>query len=261
MMRGQDLKEQLGYLRKLQENDLQLDGFTSQKNAIQERLDENRSFLQKLEEDLEMQKSKLEEIRQLQTSKRDDLRSTQTQLSERKTRLVNVGSAKEYNAVEKELEALQKSAEQTEEELLQMVEVIETTESSTGEKEQKIVELRESITQDEANAGGALTDLDGKIQALHDETRATRDAVSKRIMYKYDFIRSRRPGSAIVAAKDGHCEGCFMALPPQLYIEIQRGDALQVCPSCQRILYFWEGAGGTAEEGEGAQEAEAAAQG
>ena len=258
MMRGKDLKEQLGFLRTLQGNDLLLDGLNNQKSAIQERLDENRSFLQKLEEDLETQKRELEEIRELQKSKRDDLTSTQNQLSDRKTRLLNVGSTKEYNAVEKEIEALQKSAEQLEEELLHMAEVIESTQSSTTEKEQKIVELRESIAQDEANAEGALTELDDKIDALNVETKETRDAVSKRIMYKYDFIRSRRPGSAIVAAKDGHCEGCFMALPPQLYIEIQRGDTLQVCPSCQRILYFWEDALGADGEEGGDQEAEAA---
>ena len=33
-----------------------------------------------------------------------------------------------------------------------------------------------------------------------------------------------------------------MALPPQQYIEVQRGNTLEICPSCNRILYFWEDA-------------------
>ncbi len=33
-----------------------------------------------------------------------------------------------------------------------------------------------------------------------------------------------------------------MALPPQLFIQIQRGETLETCPSCQRILFYWEDA-------------------
>ncbi|MDA8136352.1 MAG: C4-type zinc ribbon domain-containing protein [Desulfobacteraceae bacterium] len=31
--------------------------------------------------------------------------------------------------------------------------------------------------------------------------------------------------------------GCFMNIPPQLYIEVQRGKSLISCPQCSRILY------------------------
>jgi len=34
-------------------------------------------------------------------------------------------------------------------------------------------------------------------------------------------------------------QGCNMKIPPQLFNEVQRSEAIIVCPSCNRILY-WE---------------------
>lgn len=237
------MKEELARLRELQQIDLQLDKLEQEKKAILDRLDENKGFLDKLVEDLDTQKSELEEIRKLQSQKKLDLADIRDQHDKRRKRLHNVGSTKEFNAVEKEIEVLKKSVEQTEEELLHLGEVIETTEASIDEKEEKIDQLRESIAQEEGDAESHLSKLDKEIKKLNQREATRRDEVSKRVLYKYDFIRKRRPNeSAIAAAKDSHCESCFMAVPPQMYIEIQRGETMVTCPSCQRILYFWEDA-------------------
>ena len=234
------MKEQLALLRELQRIDLDLDGYKKQKDAIQERLSESKVVLDRLTADLEMQRESLEEIRGLQRSKELDLKEINENLKERKKRQLNVGSTKEYNAVEKEIEILQKSTEQTEEELLHLGEVIGETEESIESKTGKVQELQKGIEEQEAEAQAELKALDDQIASLLARAEKARQDVSKRVIYKYDFIRSRRPGLAIVAAKDGHCEGCFMALPPQLYIQVQRGDTLETCPSCQRIMYFWQ---------------------
>ena len=39
---------------------------------------------------------------------------------------------------------------------------------------------------------------------------------------------------------DSVCQGCYMTLPPQQVIEVRRSDKLNLCPTCQRILYFQE---------------------
>ncbi|MFW6053818.1 MAG: zinc ribbon domain-containing protein, partial [Persicimonas sp.] len=211
-----------------------------QKSAIQNKLEENRGFLDKLIDDLENQKEELEGVRDMRRQKKTDVEETRAELGKRQEKLKQVSSQKEFGAVETEIDVLKKKLEQTEEEALQLDEVIESTENSIEEKEEKIVQLREGIASEVADAEEQLAELDDRIQARHDRQEEARSEVSKRVLHKYDFIRSRRPGLAIVPAKDGHCEGCFMAIPPQQFIEIQRGETLQICPSCQRILYYWE---------------------
>jgi len=232
------LKDQLALLRELQNIDLKLDELTTAQDEIQSRLDENREVLNRLVDDLENQKEELEEIRSLRSTRQNDLQEINENLKERKKRLLSVGSAKEYNAVEKEIEALQKSAEATEEELLKLAEVLEQNETNIAEKELMTNELGESIKAEEKSAKKELNAYDDKIQALKTRTEEARGEVNKRILYKYDFIRSRRPGTAICEAENGHCTECHMTLPPQLFIQVQRGETLETCPSCQRILYF-----------------------
>jgi predicted nucleic acid-binding Zn-ribbon protein len=236
------LKEQLALLRELQRVDLELDTLTGEQTEIDGRLSEHRTVLSRLTEDLGTQKRELDEIRTHQRQKESDFKEAQENLKERKKRLLNVGSTKEYNAVEKEVEALQKTADQAEEEMLHLAEVIESTERSIGEKEAMVVELRDRIQLEEQDSIATLKALEAKIAQLKQISDESRAAVSKRVLYKYDFIRSRRAGVAIVAARGGHCEGCYMALPPQLFIQIQRGESLESCPSCQRLLYHWDDA-------------------
>ena len=236
------MKDQLALLRELQQLDLELDEIRTEKEAIQSRLNESKVVLDRLTADLEGQRTELDGIRDMRSQKRTELNELQEMLKERRKRLLNVGSTKEYKAVEKEIDALQKSTEQTEEELLQLAEVIESSEASLGEKKGRTTELGDSIAQEEANASDRLSELDRNINKRNKRTEAARTEVSKRVLYKYDFIRSRRPGLAICSAKDGHCTGCFMSLPPQLFIQVQRSETLETCPSCQRILYYWEDA-------------------
>jgi predicted nucleic acid-binding Zn-ribbon protein len=242
------LKKQLALLRELQRIDLQFDELENQKNEIQQKLEENRGFLDKLIDDLDRQKQEFEDVRSLRRQKTTDIEEVRASLAASQEKLKQIGSQKEFNAVEIEIEVFKKKLEQTQEEAIHLDEVIESAEKSVEEKEEKIVQLREGIASEVAEAEQQLADLDEELEGRLKRQKEARGEVSKRVLHKYDFIRSRRPGLAVVAAKDGHCEGCFMALPPQQYIEIQRGETFDICPSCQRILYYWEDAVG--EEGE-----------
>lgn len=242
------MKKQLALLRELQRIDLRFDELEAEKAEIQQKLEENRNFLNKLIDDLERQKQEFEDVRGLRRQKTDELEEIRAGLANSQEKLKQVSSQKEFNAVEIEIDVYKKKLEQTQEEAIHLDEVIETAEESVDEREEKIVQLREGIAAEVAEAEEQLADLDDQLTAGQKRQKEARKEVSKRILHKYDFIRSRRPGLAVVAARNGHCEGCFMALPPQQFIEIQRGETFDFCPSCQRILYFWEEALG--EEGE-----------
>lgn len=242
------MKKQLALLRELQRIDLQFDELESQKSEIQQKLEENRGFLDKLIDDLDRQKQEFEDVRSLRRQKKVDIEEVRESLAASQEKLKAIGSQKEFNAVEVEIEVFKKKLEQTQEEAIHLDEVIETVETSVDEKEEKIVQLREGIASEVAEGEQELADLDDLLEKRRNRQEEARNEVQKHVLRKYDFIRSRRPGLAVVAAKDGHCVGCYMALPPQQFIEIQRGDTFDICPSCQRILYFWEEAQG--EEGE-----------
>jgi predicted nucleic acid-binding Zn-ribbon protein len=47
-----------------------------------------------------------------------------------------------------------------------------------------------------------------------------------------------RRGLAMVPVKNGTCQGCNMNIPPQLFNTLQRGNSIEVCGNCNRIIYW-----------------------
>ena len=46
----------------------------------------------------------------------------------------------------------------------------------------------------------------------------------------------------VVNVRQETCQGCFVHIPPQMFIEVQKNKEIIRCPNCNRILYF-EGEG------------------
>ena len=65
-------------------------------------------------------------------------------------------------------------------------------------------------------------------------------SINGSMIQKYEILRERRNGLAIVNVLEGVCQGCFMNLPPQKYNMLLRGDQVLECPSCQRLIYHQE---------------------
>ncbi|MEO1268656.1 MAG: C4-type zinc ribbon domain-containing protein [Myxococcota bacterium] len=211
-------------------------------DKIHEQLQDHKSMLEKLVADLNAQRVELEEMSNLKNQRQLELTEADERHNKSKERLMNVSSTKEYNAVEKEMDQLKRKSEETREQLEHLKEAIDLNEAQIAEKESKISTLRDQINGVEQKAEGQIAVLHKELEEWESKRKEARKGIKTGIIRRYDFIRSRRGGRAIVAARDAHCEGCFMAIPPQLYIQIQRGETLESCPSCQRILFYYEDA-------------------
>ena len=58
------------------------------------------------------------------------------------------------------------------------------------------------------------------------------------IFKKYETIRAKRGGIGLAKVQDETCQGCYIHIPPQVFIILKRGvEELLTCPHCHRILY------------------------
>jgi uncharacterized protein len=64
--------------------------------------------------------------------------------------------------------------------------------------------------------------------------------VQAAFLKRYTMLLNKRDGVAVVAINENVCQGCYMGLPPQQVIEVRKADKINLCPTCQRILYFKE---------------------
>ena len=118
----------------------------------------------------------------------------------------------------------------------------------------EIDELKKDLSKREKDVGATLEKIEAERKKLqqqmgHDEKvwekqMERREALSKQIESKlvklYDTLKEKRQGVGVVGVKRETCQGCFVNVPPQLFIEVQKNNTLVRCPHCNRILY-WEG--------------------
>ncbi len=49
-----------------------------------------------------------------------------------------------------------------------------------------------------------------------------------------------KAGIAIAEARAESCSGCYMSIPPQVYVNVKKNESIITCPNCNRILYYKE---------------------
>ena len=82
-----------------------------------------------------------------------------------------------------------------------------------------------------------MQEIEANIGTTEARRKELVDRVPKQICRLYERIH-KRLGRAVVEVLEGHCSGCNLDVPPQMYNEIQRGDKIHQCPYCFRILFF-----------------------
>jgi predicted nucleic acid-binding Zn-ribbon protein len=84
-----------------------------------------------------------------------------------------------------------------------------------------------------------MSDLESGVAEQRSQRKALAAAVPKVLYRRYELVRKRR-GSAVAWTATGTCSACHIAISPMMFQKLRRGEELDQCPSCQRILYFRE---------------------
>ncbi|MDX9720026.1 MAG: C4-type zinc ribbon domain-containing protein [Myxococcota bacterium] len=234
------MKEQIRRLRELQALDLERDRLSEDVEKLRSKLGEATSLLDSLLGALNAQKAQLQETKLTHATKVAERNKAEHDHNEAKSKFRNVTNSREYAAAEREMETFRKISTQLEEEVSSLSAAIEVAEASIASMEEKVNGLEQELEAERASVEEAAQIAVSKSSGIEERTKALAVGIRADIITRYRFIRSRRAGEAVVAAVDGACTGCFMRVPPQLYIRLQKRDTLEVCENCQRILFFPE---------------------
>ena len=234
------MREQLELLWELQKIDLGLKSMKEEKDRYpkeMKRLDEK----QKVErERVEKDKEKIESLEKTRRQKEGQLASEQEKVKRAEGKMFEVKTNKEYQALLSEIDAIKEANSRMEEEILQVMDEID--------------ELKKDLSKREKDAGVTLEKIETERKKLQEKMARDekvwdgqverRKVLSKQIESKlvklYNTLKEKRQGVGVVSVKHETCQGCFVNVPPQMFIEVQKNNALVRCPHCNRILY-WEG--------------------
>jgi uncharacterized protein len=232
------LRDQLKRLEELQAHDAKIQELENTLKAIPAKLAATQNDLVRVEGLLTTERQALGETEKYYGEQKGLLTDDEIQVAGAKHKLSQAKNSKEYMAAQREIEQRREGLTTREGEIAKLVEAVDAKKKLLGDKASDVQALRESIAKDEEAAKARMAEIEAKIA----EQRAERDklaaAVKPEVLKRYGNIRMRR-GLAVVSVRNGTCQGCNMNIPPQLYIIIQRGQTIETCPSCHRIIY-WE---------------------
>jgi hypothetical protein len=193
--------------------------------------------LKNLQEDYSSKKSQAEKIESEKKKLHLEMQAEGTHLEEKEKRLNTIKTQKEYQAVVREITMAKTSNRERQDRLTQLEADLDASAQVLAPLEENLNSLKGRLEQEKADIQGTLEKLETQISSLEAQLHEQLQALPDDIRQKYQRIgKSVQPPAA--AANSGTCHGCFMHLPPQLFIEIQRGQEVHSCPNCHRLLYL-----------------------
>jgi predicted nucleic acid-binding Zn-ribbon protein len=232
-----DLREQTEILVKLQSIDAGKQKINAMLAKVDDKVRELDRELQTSRSSVETSEHALDGLRKTYREIESELNLNAPRIEKSKEKLRAVKNNKEYQSLLKEIDELKKQSSLLEDNLLECMEQIESSEASVkaSELEFRSVEAR---IQEAKQAIDAETQKGRReLEALNAEWEKVSAAVAPDILKTFDKIRKMVRGVTIAPVVNAVCQACNMNIPPQLYNDLLRFDALNYCPSCQRIIY------------------------
>jgi len=85
---------------------------------------------------------------------------------------------------------------------------------------------------------GEVLHCDEDAALLQEQRLRVVEKIDSDLLARYERLRERRQGLAVVAVVGGLCQGCNINIPPQQTIELQKDPGtIMNCPFCNRIIY------------------------
>jgi hypothetical protein len=232
------LKEQIKLLIELQKHDARIQELEGMKKVWPQKLETLRGDVEKVEALLARERQQLDDTESWRRRQEDEARVQEGELLKAKQRSSLVKNAKEMMANERELQANRKAAQEREEEVAKLGGAVEGAKKSIAQHEGELEQLRQHVAAEEETAKVKTAELDAQIAEAQKARTEAAAAVNPQVLKKYSSIKMRR-GLALAPVKNGTCQGCNMNIPPQLFNVLQRGNSIELCGSCNRIIY-WE---------------------
>lgn len=229
------MREELLALAKLAEMDDSARDIDAELKHIPQSLEELRENVQTLETMLAQEREQLAEAEQLKVQQSTELKERNEGLQRARKKAAQASSIREADAAEREIEANRRSMKEREDELGRIGQAIEAKTASLAEREKDFDEAKGVLQSKEESSKSRIAELEEQRAKMLNGRDDIAAKVPKSVVKRYERLKTGIT-NVVIVIKDGTCGGCRMALPPQLNIDLQRGNELHQCPHCRRII-------------------------
>ncbi len=234
------IKEQIRFLISLQEYDKKIYALAKEKDQLpleivklQKAFDDKKALLHSLEEDSKSMAIKRKE-------KEIDLASKEENVKKLNTQLATLKTNKEYHAMLAQIASLKTDNSVLEEEILKSMDAQDTLKEDISKEKIRLAEEEKRFNEEKKEVEARIKEIESSMADLTAKRDHIVPSVEKRVFATYARVLKAKEGLALVSIKDFACQGCHMAVTPQVVNEIKMQEKIIICESCARILYLEE---------------------
>jgi predicted nucleic acid-binding Zn-ribbon protein len=242
------LKEEIFKLIKLQAIDSEIAGFD---NAIAKHraiIAGREQAIAEKQETITSYRNKIELLNQKQRETKIEHDDAGARVKDRQNKMMQVQTSREHQALLKEIEENKKILKDTEDRILQFIEQIEQLEHEVANLENLCAGEQQLLADESGHVDKEVERIEQAKKTVVSQREIEAAELEGPYLKRYTMLLTKRDGLAVVPINGSVCQGCFMTLPPQQVSEVRRADKLNLCPTCQRILYYRESEEATVDE-------------
>ena len=198
-----------------------------------------------IEKKLESQQRRLDHDRAgLSANQKDrkrlevEIQANDQKISKLKSQMMDAKTNDQYRAFQHEIDFCQQEIRRHEDRILELMTESDPLDKAVKAAEAALAAEKKEVDQEKAKARERTAKDQKEIEGLLAERKQILSAMTPKIASEYERIRKGRAGVAIAEVLQGRCSKCNMQLRPQFLQELKRQDAVMVCESCKRMLYW-----------------------
>ncbi|MDR2743608.1 MAG: C4-type zinc ribbon domain-containing protein [Desulfovibrio sp.] len=183
---------------------------------------------------------KISHLAEQQKRLAQEIEEDAAKIKKSKNKLMQVANTREYQAMLREMDNMEKINHSREEEKSTLAEELATQQLTLVDVDASHTSIQAELEVKKDGMEEKLAAAKSELEQLEKKRLQVSTGIPQAVFMRYEFIRSRLEHPVIVAVKDGVCSGCNIAVPPQTFIELQRGRQILSCPNCQRLIFWCE---------------------
>jgi predicted nucleic acid-binding Zn-ribbon protein len=232
-------KEQISALAKLQQIEIEISKIEAKLGKVNLRFEELDGKQLNLKQMLEQQELTIKEMNHQYRAYESDAQTNLDRIKKSEAKLNSVKTNKEYQSSLKEIDDLKEKNSKLEDEMIEFLEGIEEADKVLKTKIAAYSALETEIQTEKETIQKEAQEERHQLDKLNAQWKTLSESIDAELLDTFNRIKANQANKiGIVAVSSSVCQGCHMNIPPQLYNELQRGDKLQRCPICERIIYW-----------------------
>jgi predicted nucleic acid-binding Zn-ribbon protein len=234
------MDEQLNLLIQLQEIDGKIRSLIEQKKRLPEALAELEGRRAANAAEHEQAKESLQTAQKNKRDRDKDLEAGAQKVEKLKARSSEIKNNKEYQALLKEIEAAEQENKAVEDDILALMEKIDAASAGIAAAEQRAREEETALVAEQKQHEAEFAMIEKELKSVEQARNDMAVHVQPAVLSQYQKLLKTKAGIAMVEARGESCSGCYMSIPPQVYVNVKKNESIITCPNCSRILYFKE---------------------